>query len=67
MSIDRLPVIEGALASCQPCVSPGWDTGLVSLALQEVARHDSDSSTRQALKSTLRWLAGKQLRDEPGD
>ncbi|MCI0668069.1 MAG: squalene--hopene cyclase [Methylococcaceae bacterium] len=66
-SIDRLLVINDDMAYCQPCVSPVWDTGLASLALQEVDRHDCDPSTRQALKSALRWLAGKQLRDEPGD
>ncbi|MCK9395577.1 MAG: squalene--hopene cyclase [Methylobacter sp.] len=66
-SIDRLLVIKGDMAYCQPCVSPIWDTGLVALTLQETDRHQRDSHTRQALNSALNWLAAKQLKDEPGD
>ncbi|MDO9049311.1 MAG: squalene--hopene cyclase [Methylobacter sp.] len=66
-AIDRLLVINDDMAYCQPCVSPIWDTGLAALVLQEVDRHERDPHTRQALKSALRWLAGKQLKDEPGD
>ncbi|MGZ5007561.1 MAG: squalene--hopene cyclase [Methylobacter sp.] len=66
-AIDRLLVVKGDTAYCQPCVSPVWDTGLATLALQETERHRYDPITRQALKSSLHWLAGKQLRDEPGD
>lgn len=66
-SIDRLLVIKDDIAYCQPCVSPIWDTALVSLTLQEVDRYEHDPHTRQALKSALHWLACKQLKDEPGD
>jgi len=66
-AIDRLLVINEDMAYCQPCVSPIWDTGLVALVLQEVDRHERDPHTRQALKSALSWLVGKQLKDEPGD
>lgn len=66
-SIDRLLVIKGDMAYCQPCVSPIWDTGLVALTLQETDRPQRDSHTRQALSSALNWLAAKQLKDEPGD
>ncbi|MDP1971215.1 MAG: squalene--hopene cyclase [Methylobacter sp.] len=66
-AIDRLLVINDDTAYCQPCVSPIWDTGLAALVLQEVDCHERDPHTRQALKSALRWLAGKQLKDEPGD
>lgn len=66
-AIDGLLVIKGDMAYCQPCVSPIWDTGLATLALQEVDRHDHDPQTRQALNSALHWLASKQLSDEPGD
>ncbi|MGZ8159671.1 MAG: squalene--hopene cyclase [Methylobacter sp.] len=66
-SIDRLLVVKDDMAYCQPCVSPIWDTALVTLTLQEADLHDRDSNTRQALKSALSWLAAKQLRDEPGD
>jgi len=66
-SIDRLLVIKNDIAYCQPCVSPIWDTGLTSLALQEVDRHERNPHTQKALKSALEWLASKQLKDEPGD
>jgi squalene-hopene/tetraprenyl-beta-curcumene cyclase len=66
-AIDRLLVINGDSAYCQPCVSPIWDTGLASLALQEVDRHEQDPQLREQIKHALRWLATKQLTDEPGD
>lgn len=66
-AIDRLLVIKGDMAYCQPCVSPIWDTGLATLALQEVDRYDHNPRTRQALSLAMDWLATKQLRDEPGD
>jgi len=66
-AIDRLLVIDGDSAYCQPCVSPIWDTGLAALALQEVDRYEQDDTTREQLKHALRWLASKQLSDEPGD
>ncbi len=66
-AIDRLLVVKGDMAYCQPCVSPIWDTGLASLALQEADRYGHNPKTQRALKSALRWLAAKQLKDEPGD
>ena len=66
-SIERLLVIKPDHAYCQPCVSPIWDTGLTSLALQEVNRLVPDQQTSSALTKGLRWLAGKQLTDQPGD
>lgn len=66
-SIRRLLVIKGDQAYCQPCVSPIWDTGLVALALQEVDKYEQSPQTRAQIKEGLRWLASKQLTDEPGD
>lgn len=66
-AIDKLLVVKDDTAYCQPCVSPIWDTGLAVLALQEVDIHEHDSHSHQATQSALSWLAGKQLRDEPGD
>jgi len=66
-AIQRLLVIQGDQAYCQPCVSPIWDTGLASLALQEVDKYEQSPQTRAQLKDALRWLASKQLTDEPGD
>ena len=66
-AIDRLLIVKDDMAYCQPCVSPVWDTGLIALTLQEVDRHQRDPHARQALNAALYWLAGKQLKDEPGD
>lgn len=66
-AIERLLVVDGDVAYCQPCVSPIWDTGLASLALQELEKYDRDPQTGRQLKQAFRWLASKQLRDEPGD
>ncbi|MFM8442634.1 MAG: squalene--hopene cyclase [Methylococcus sp.] len=66
-SIKRLLIIKEDHAYCQPCVSPIWDTGLTSLALQETNKHEQDPRTQTALTAGLRWLASKQLTDHPGD
>jgi squalene-hopene/tetraprenyl-beta-curcumene cyclase len=66
-AIERLLVFQGDRAYCQPCVSPIWDTGLAALALQEVDKYEEDPRTQAQLKEALRWLASKQLTDEPGD
>jgi len=66
-SIDRLLVVKDDIVYCQTCVSPIWDTGLAAVALQEVDRHGHHPHFLQALQSALRWLATKQLRNEPGD
>ena len=64
-AIDRLLVIKGDTAYCQPCVSPVWDTGLAVMALQEAGRYDNNPATQNTLNSALLWLASKQLQDEP--
>ena len=66
-AIDRLLVINNDSAYCQPCVSPVWDTGLISLTLQEIDPPKNDAVIQKVLHLALRWLAGKQLHDEPGD
>jgi len=66
-AIDRLLVIKGDSAYCQPCVSPIWDTGLTVLVLQEIERHDLHQNTQHSLQLALHWLASKQLHDELGD
>jgi squalene-hopene/tetraprenyl-beta-curcumene cyclase len=66
-AIDRLLVFKPDHVYCQACVSPIWDTGLSSLALQEVNKHERDERTDRALTAGLRWLASKQLTDHPGD
>jgi squalene-hopene/tetraprenyl-beta-curcumene cyclase len=66
-AIDRLLVFKNDHIYCQACVSPVWDTGLTSLALQEANKHDRDAATDRALTAGLRWLQSKQLTDHPGD
>lgn len=63
LALQKLLVVHGSLAYCQPCVSPIWDTALASLALQEVGEETaSDASVRG-----LEWLKSKQLLNQPGD
>lgn len=61
-AIDNLLIDRGDMVYCQPCLSPVWDTALVSQALIETDDGMSED-TRQALD----WLRDRQLRDEPGD
>ncbi|MGZ5050571.1 MAG: squalene--hopene cyclase [Methylobacter sp.] len=62
-AIDKLLVINEHDAYCQPCLSPVWDTGLATLALQEADR----IGNKQSLTRAFDWLKTKQLSDEPGD
>ncbi len=63
IALQKLLVVGPTSAYCQPCVSPVWDTGLASLAMQEVG----DPAATDAATRALDWLRTKQLRDEPGD
>jgi squalene-hopene/tetraprenyl-beta-curcumene cyclase len=60
-ALDRLLIVEGDSAYCQPCVSPVWDTALACLALQESGGDDA------AVDRAHDWLASCQLLDQPGD
>jgi squalene-hopene/tetraprenyl-beta-curcumene cyclase len=62
-ALRKLVVIEDGTAFCQPCVSPIWDTSIVSLALKE---EGSDAAMDQVARA-LDWLKTRQLTDEPGD
>lgn len=62
-SIDRLLVIAGDEAYCQPCVSPIWDTALACHALLDVGGRRALSAARRGLT----WLAQRQLLDTAGD
>jgi squalene-hopene/tetraprenyl-beta-curcumene cyclase len=62
-SLDKLLVVKDDEAYCQPCVSPVWDTVLVSHALLEVG---GEQATRQAMKG-LEWLEPLQVLDVVGD
>jgi squalene-hopene/tetraprenyl-beta-curcumene cyclase len=62
-ALEKLLVVKGSVAYCQPCVSPLWDSALASLALQETG----DAAATAASGRALDWLKTKQLLDEPGD
>jgi squalene-hopene/tetraprenyl-beta-curcumene cyclase len=62
-AISDLMVVREEEAYCQPCMSPVWDTGLATLAMQE----DLRGAPSAAVNSALEWLRGKQLLEAPGD
>ncbi|HMN72677.1 MAG TPA: squalene--hopene cyclase, partial [Rhodoblastus sp.] len=62
-SIERLLVVKDDEAYCQPCVSPVWDTALVSHALLETGDPQSEARAREALE----WLKPLQVLDVKGD
>ncbi|BAW80668.1 squalene-hopene cyclase [Candidatus Nitrosoglobus terrae] len=62
-SIQNLVIDNGDSVTCQPCLSPVWDTALASLALQEAEEGHTSVSVTQALD----WLKDRQILDHPGD
>ena len=62
-SIEKLLVVHEHEAYCQPCVSPIWDTGLVSHALLEVGGEGAVAQVQRGLD----WLTPKQILDVRGD
>ena len=62
-SIERLLVVKEDEAYCQPCLSPVWDTALVSHALMETG----DERSAAAARGGLDWLAPLQVLDVKGD
>jgi len=62
-AIDKLLVTREAEAYCQPCVSPVWDTALVSHAMMEVG----GEAAADAAQRGLRWLLPLQECEVKGD
>lgn len=62
-SIEKLLVVGGDEAYCQPCVSPVWDTGLTCHALLEIG---TDEARATAIRG-LDWLRPRQVLDVGGD
>ena len=62
-SIERLLVVNGDEAYCQPCVSPVWDTALAAHTLLEVGDDTAEASARGGLD----WLKPLQVLDVKGD
>src|SRR3569833_1697041 len=61
--IDKLLVINGDEAYCQPCVSPVWDTTLTAHALLEAGGDTAVPAAKQGLD----WLIPKQELEVKGD
>jgi len=62
-AIDRLLVDRGDEAYCQPCLSPVWDTALMSHALLEAGTAPAVDAACRALD----WLRPLQILDTRGD
>ncbi len=62
-SVERLLVVKGEEAYCQPCVSPVWDTSLVCHALMEAGGEDAETRVMRGLE----WLKPLQVLDVEGD
>ena len=62
-SIERLLVVGREEAYCQPCLSPVWDTALVTHALLEAG----DAASRARARAGLQWLGPRQVLDVKGD
>ena len=56
-AIEKLLVVQGPVAYCQPCVSPVWDTALAALAMYE----EGSAGARAAAARALDWLKPLQL------
>jgi squalene-hopene/tetraprenyl-beta-curcumene cyclase len=62
-SIEKLLTADAGAITCQPCVSPIWDTGLACHALMEVG---GERAVAQA-KRGLDWLVPMQVLHVGGD
>jgi squalene-hopene/tetraprenyl-beta-curcumene cyclase len=62
-SIEKLLTADDGAITCQPCVSPIWDTGLACHALMEVGGEHAVSQAKRGLD----WLVPMQVLDVRGD
>jgi squalene-hopene/tetraprenyl-beta-curcumene cyclase len=62
-AVERLLVEHGDEAFCQPCLSPVWDTALMSHALLETG----DPVAFEAAQRGLEWLRPLQILETHGD
>jgi squalene-hopene/tetraprenyl-beta-curcumene cyclase len=62
-AIDKLLHVREEEAFCQPCLSPVWDTALMSHALLETG----EEAAMQAARRGLEWLRPLQILDIHGD
>ena len=54
---------KDGIRTCQPCLSPVWDTSLATHALMEAGEDPGDETVKQACD----WLLGKQVLNVKGD
>nr|WP_029043596.1 squalene--hopene cyclase [Cupriavidus sp. WS] len=62
-SVEKLLVVHGDEAYCQPCLSPVWDTSLASHALLEAGGARAEAAAERGLQ----WLLPLQVLDVRGD
>ena len=62
-AMDKLLVVDGDEAYCQPCVSPVWDTGLALHALMEAGM----AADAPPLALACDWLRERQVLTVAGD
>jgi squalene-hopene/tetraprenyl-beta-curcumene cyclase len=62
-AIEKLLIVHGGEAYCQPCVSPVWDTALVCHSLVEAG----EPGTTESVARALSWLEQRQVLDVAGD
>jgi squalene-hopene/tetraprenyl-beta-curcumene cyclase len=62
-ALEKLLVIHGDEAYCQPCASPIWDSGLAANALLELGGEEAIRRAAQCCD----WLKPKQILDVRGD
>jgi squalene-hopene/tetraprenyl-beta-curcumene cyclase len=62
-SVEKLLTADDGEITCQPCVSPIWDTGLACHALMEVGGERAVSQAKRGLD----WLVPMQVLDVRGD
>ena len=62
-AIEKLLIVHGGEAYCQPCVSPVWDTALVCHSLMEAG----EPCTTESVARALSWLEQRQVLDVAGD
>ena len=62
-ALEKLLVIHGDEAYCQPCASPIWDSGLAANALLELGGEEAIRRAAQCCD----WLKPKQILDGRGD
>ena len=62
-ALEKLLIIKENFAYCQPCLSPVWDTALMTLTLLE----ENSEQSLKAAQSAAYWLKSKQILSGPAD